>query len=57
MISHRLAGILPRDDLSPTKVPLRVPPAVIVYATSHISSLIVTVATLLIIESRSNKVK
>ena len=50
MISHSSAGILPRDDLGPTNCPLSVPPAVIVYATSHISPLIVTVAVLLIID-------
>ena len=43
------AVIVPRDDLGPTKPPLSVPPAMIVYVTPHASPLSVTVDIPLVI--------
>ena len=43
------AVILPWDELGPTKSPLNVPPAMIVYATPHCSPLTVTVADWLLL--------
>ena len=43
------AVIVPWDDLGPTKSPLSVPPAMIVYVTPHSSPLSVTVALPLVI--------
>ena len=46
----RLSAVtVPWDDLGPTKSPLSVPPAMIVYVTPHSSPLSVTVALPLVI--------
>ena len=46
---HGTVVMFPWDDLGPTKSPLSVPPAMIVYVTPHCSPLTVTVAILLIV--------
>ena len=43
------AVVVPRDDLGPTKSPLSLPPAMIVYVTPHASPLTVTVDIPLVI--------
>ena len=49
LIGQRPAVTVLRDDLDPTKSPLSVPRAMIVYVTSHCSPLTVTVAVPLVI--------
>ena len=43
--------IVPKDEFGPTKFPLRVPPAMIVFTTPQGNPLILTVAILLVIEA------
>ena len=47
LMGHGPVVIVPLDDLAPTRSPLSVPPAVIVYVTSHSSPVTVTVPTTL----------
>ena len=46
---HVRITVAPWDDVGPTKSPLSVPPATIVYATPHSNTLTVTVAIPLVI--------
>ena len=49
LLGHGPVVTVPWDDLGPTKSPLSVPPAMIVYVTPHSSPLTVTVAVPLVI--------
>ena len=49
LTGHVPAVTVPWDDLGPTSAPLSVPPAMIVYVTSHSSPLTVTIANPLVI--------
>ena len=51
MITGQGPVIVPKDKLGPTKLPLRVPPAVIVFTTPQANLLILTVAIPLVIEA------